>query len=140
MIIRADTTEGIIMLDGVPLHGVFTDISIGGEILLDSSNSGGNGVSRKVMKGYSDKDISLRLTLIPTDEKTVYDQLEDLERLFRDVNSGVPKIFTIVNPHVFARNIQKVLFKSLASNEDNSSERIDVSMTFVEFNAASYQV
>jgi len=139
MVLRADTSNGIIKLGDKVLSGIFQSLSINGEILVDSNSSPTSNLPRKVMRGYKDKTISLSLLLLPTDNKTVYEHLEELELLFRDEKNNVPKVFNIVNPHTMARNIDKVIFTGLSSSENNENNMINVSITFEEFLSAHYE-
>ncbi|SFB88585.1 hypothetical protein SAMN02745150_01193 [Brevinema andersonii] len=138
MLLKADDSSGIIKLGDVMLPGVFQSLSVNGEILIDSSNSEGNQTPRKVMRGFQDKKVSLRLLLLPTENTTVYEALEELETLFHDANSGVPKVYTLINKHTMARNIGKVIFQSLSSSENNQGESMEILLNFEEFTPASY--
>lgn len=140
MILKADDANGIIKLGETELPGVFQSLSVNGEILIDSNNSAGNDTPRKVMRGFKDKTVSINLLLLPTDDKTVYEALEELERLFYDVNSGVPKVYALINSHTAARSIGKVIFQGLSSFETNRDNTLEVSLTFEEFKAAGYSV
>lgn len=139
MILSADHENGIIKLDGVTLSGVLQSLTVNGEILIDSNNSAANNESRKVMRGYKDKTVSLSLKILPTEDKTVYDILEELENSFQDKVDNTPKVMTITNKHIIARGIDEVLFTGLTSSEDNSTETLNVSLNFEEFISAKYQ-
>ena len=136
MIIRADPT-GEIKLGDFILPGVFQSLSVNGEIQVDS---GGDGSSkpRKVMRGYNDKKISLSLILIEKEGSTVYQQLSAVEKVFRRENDNVPQIYTIVHDHIVARDIDQVLFQSLSSAEDNTTNTITLTLQFEEFIEANY--
>jgi len=136
MILRADPT-GEIKLGDVVLPGVFQSLSVNGEIQVDS---GGDGSSkpRKVMRGYNDKKISLSLILVEKKESTVYQQLSAVEKIFRRENDRVPQIYTIVHDHIEARDIDQVLFQSLSSAEDNTTNTITLTLQFEEFIEANY--
>lgn len=140
MLLKADDVNGIIKLGETELPGVFQSLSVNGEILIDSNNSAGNDTPRKVMRGFKDKTVSINLLILPQEDKTVYEALEELERLFYDVNSGVPKVYALINSHTAARNIAKVIFQGLSSFETNRDNALEVSLTFEEFKAAGYSV
>jgi len=139
MVIKADTENGIIKLGDTTLAGVFQSLSINGDIIVDSNSSPTSNLPRKVMRGYNDKTVSLSLLLLPTDNKSVYEHLEDLEILFRNEENHTPKVFNIVNPHTMARNIDTVIFTSLSSSESSENEMIEVSLSFEEFISAHYE-
>lgn len=138
MILQWDSYIGFVSLDDFRLPGAFQSLAVNGEVIIDSSNSAGNNKPRKVMRGYADKVISLSLVLVDDADYTVYDQLEELEHLFRRLNGGVPKIFTIANEHLIARGITQVIFKGLSSSESAGSSTIEVSLSFEEFIKAGY--
>lgn len=140
MLLKADDVNGIIKLGETELPDVFQSLSVNGEILIDSNNSAGNDAPRKVMRGFKDKTVSINLLILPQEDKTVYEALEELERLFYGVNGGVPKVYNLINSHTAARNIGKVIFQSLSSFETNRDNTLEVSLTFEEFKAAGYSV
>lgn len=138
MILQWGEYMGSVSLDDTRLPGAFQSLSVNGEVIIDSGNSAGNNKPRKVMRGYADKVFSLNLILVDDADYTVYEQLEELEHLFRRLNGGVPKVFAIANEHLIARGITQVIFKSLSSSENAGSNRIEVSLGFEEFIKAGY--
>ncbi len=138
MVLIADSDEGIVKLDGVALEGVFQSLSVNGEIIIDSNNSPSNDTPRKVMRGYKDKTVSLTLRILPTDEKTVYEILEEIENLFQDKEDNIPKVMVLYNYHTMARGIDEVLLTGMSSSEDNSTNTLDVTLKFEEFISANY--
>ena len=144
MILRSDDASGIITLDhekdvGVfangkkTLPGVLQSLSIGGEIIIDSTNSVSNGLSTKTLRGYKCKSVNMTLLLISTAEKTVYQLLEELEEIFMDKIDKTPLVITLSNPHTDSRGITKVLFTGFSSSEDNTTETITITLNFEEF-------
>lgn len=138
MELYADNDAGIIKLDDTTLKGILQSLSINGEIIVDSSNGAADNNTTKVMRGYKDKTVSISLKIIPTEDKTVYDILEELEEIFKNEEDQTPKVYTLLNKHTVARGIDRVLFTSLSSSEDNTQESISVSLNFEEFVAAKY--
>lgn len=139
MILRADEKSGVIELDDMPLAGVLQSLSVNGEIVIDSNNSEGNGAPQKTMRGYKDKVISMTLRIVPTEEKSVYSLLEELEQLFMDKEDKVPKVMTLFNPHTLVRRIDEVVFTGFSSSEDNSTDTITVTLNFEEFIKAKFR-
>lgn len=144
MKIYTDIEESLIKLtpinggDEIILPGVLQSLSVNGEILIDSNKSTGNGASQKIMRGYKDRIISLSLIILPTEEKTVYMILEELNKIFQNKEDNIPIVYTLFNYHTDARGIEKVLFTGLSSSEDNSTDTLTVTLTFEEFVEFSY--
>ena len=97
-------------LTPILLPGVLQSISIGGEILWDSSGSSGN-ESKKVTKGYKEKTVTINLLLLGEKSRTTlhvldkvldkvigenpntpYQVLKELEGLFKETEEDSEKI------------------------------------------------
>ena len=112
MQLRDDSEESKIFLintattNPILLPGVLQSISIGGEILWDSSGSSGN-ESKKVAKGYKEKTVTINLLLlgekpkklfhrldktVEEPSKTPYQVLKELEGLFKETEEDSQKI------------------------------------------------
>ncbi len=138
MVLYTDKNDGIVKLDGVALEGVLQSLSVNGEIVIDSNNTASTTQSRKIMRGYKDKTVALTLRVVPSDFKTVYEILEDIENLFQDKANDIPKVMMLSNPHTIARGIDEVLLTSVSSSEDNSTNTLNVTLNFEEFISAQY--
>lgn len=140
MYIRVDDDNGYVKVGDDYLPGILQSISIGGNIIYEKSSDKES--KNKVVSGYEDKSISISITIVDDDrtDETRYDVLARVEKMFMKTKDSLPKTYTIVNSHVQARNIDKVLMKSLSSSEDNGSEKISISLEFVEFEPAKYQL
>ncbi|MGL5253800.1 MAG: hypothetical protein ACRC9L_02080 [Brevinema sp.] len=146
MILTTDIKTGKIQLNGQTMPGIFQNLTVNGELIIDKNSSAGSNKVRKIMRGFGDNRISIQLSLIDknnltglfTGNSSIYKQLEELENLFRTVNNTKPMCFTINHEHLNARKISKVIFRGLSSSESNSSEKIDVVLQFEEFIEAEY--
>ncbi|MGL5956787.1 MAG: hypothetical protein ACRC0X_09380 [Brevinema sp.] len=160
MKLYTDNEDSLIVLtpinggEEILLPGVLQNLSVNGEILIDSNNSASSGAPQKVMRGYKDRtvNISLRLLEVPKSiendreknvqteiEKYPYDILEELNQLFQNKEDGIPIVYTLFNDHTVARGINEVLFTGLSSYEDNSTNTITVTLTFEEFVSAKFR-
>lgn len=140
MYIRVDDDNGKVKVGDDYLPGILESVSVGGSIIYEKSNDKES--KNKVMSGYEDKSISISMVIIDDDrnDKDRYEILEEVEKMFMKKKDSLPEIYTILHPHIQARNIDEVLMKSLSSSEDNSLEVISIDMEFIEFEAASYQL
>ncbi len=173
MLLISDSEESNITLKNdsmgkeIHLPGVLQSISIGGDILWDTSEFTGSKNS-KITKGYKEKTITINLLLLGEVSRTTlhildkildeiigestntpYQALEDLERLFKETEESskpsteeavsiMPSIYTIRNDHINKRGINEVCFVNLTSSEDNAKDYIKVTITFEEIFLPTY--
>jgi hypothetical protein len=149
MLLRADNRLGQIQVGSDILPGVLQSISVGGAIIYEKSGAEKSQEKKKVLSGWDDKTISIELVLIPdtedddNDEKMIIDlqnQVTSLEYYFSNTENQLPIIYEVTNPLITARNIEKMLFKSLNTSFSTGAMKIMASLEFVEFQPAKYDV
>lgn len=131
MVLKAE--ESIIQLNDVKLPGIFQELSINGEYVMDTAKSAGDNTSHKSINGSKDKSISLTLQLLPTLTLPIYQQIEILEKLFYEQANNNPNPIQIFNEHINARGIDSVLFTGFSSSENNSTNIVMVTLQFEEY-------
>lgn len=139
MLLKVDVDEGLVELDDYAIEGALQSVSIGGVMIIDSSKDDSTGISKKVMRGYDDKSISMSFVVLPNkDGGKNYEVLEKIENAFVKAENGKPVIYEIAHPHVLARGIKKLLFVDFSSSEDNGNNTLLANLQFTEFIPASW--
>lgn len=138
MLIRIDS-ELLTIGDTVLNNSIIQSITVGGQLIINTSNNDNTGVSKKVVSGYDDKTVNISLVILPTDEGLKnYNELKKIEEVFSNTKQGKPIIYTLILEHIQARNIDKLLFSKLSSSEDNKRNTINVELEFIEFVPAKW--
>lgn len=140
MILKSDLASADISLEdadfpnGRILPGVVQSISVNGVAQVDKASS--NQGTAKSSRGLANKTVGITLLLVDGITEKAYAQLEELEKIFKDANEGLPKVFAIKNSHIKGRGIENMLFQSFSSSESSAGEEITVHLNFEEFTAA----
>lgn len=126
-------SHGRVVLGEFEIPGIIKSISIGCNVVFSEAKEDNNSGTTKTPMGWEDSTISIAMVL-PSDKKSnCYKKLEDLNRIFKGLdNKKDPKIYRIVNPHLSARGVDEVVFKSLESSEDNSTDIVNTNLKFTE--------
>lgn len=127
--------NGIVSLDGKELPGILTSLRVSGKVRFDEQQVDGSSGNKKTPQGFEDADINLGLVLLTDDISTCYEKLEEINAVFRGLDSKAnPKIYDVTNSHLSARGIRQVVFSDLSSSEDDRSDDMTVRLSFVEHN------
>lgn len=125
--------DGRVVLAGEELPGLLVRLSVGGEVRFDESKADGLSGKKRTPIGWEDAAVSLDLDLLTDDDGSCYDKLAKLDRLFKGGGAhAAPKVLGVVNRHLRARGVSRVVFSGLSSRETNSDDTILASLTFKE--------
>jgi hypothetical protein len=141
---RLTFEDGIIRLEDQDIPGILKTLSVRGQVKYDETKMDAQSGQARIPAGWKDADIAVTVELL-TDLTTCYQKLKLLNAIFkgaessRDTDHGQtisrpPKIYTVVNQHINARGIRKVVFSGLASNESDMDDVIQAVLTFDESN------
>lgn len=127
--------DGIISLDGEVLDGLFQNIGVKTAVRFDEAKVDGSSGTKRTPQGFEDSEITIRLLLVTTEESTCYDKLERINAIFKGLDKNAnPKIYSISNSHLLARGVREVVFASLDSTENNTTDEISLTLRFIEHN------
>jgi hypothetical protein len=137
--------DGIVRLNDQEVPGIFKALSVRGQIKYDDTKMDAKSGQARIPAGWEDADITVTLDLLTDNAGTCYKKLKNLNSIFkgadaeRDTDHGQkvkqpPKIYTVVNQHINARGVRKVVFSGLASSESDEDDVIQAVLTFNESN------
>ena len=135
--------NGVIRLGDRILPGVLKSLSVRGQVKYDETTMDARSGQARIPAGWEDADISATVELL-TDTTTCYAKLRELNGIFksaetvRDTDHGQtitrpPAVYAVVNEHINARGIRKVVFSGLASSETDDDDVIQAVLTFSEY-------
>jgi hypothetical protein len=125
--------DNVMKVAGISIPGQFKSIEISHAATIDEIEDE-SGKKKKQPTGYEDAKIAIELILEETTEKSVTEQIEEIQKLFKSKDQTKAKVFKIVNSDTAARNIYKVYFKSLTHKNSLSISYASASLEFVEYN------
>jgi len=126
--------NGEITLGDTLIPGIMTQVRIKNELIFDDFSIDSMSGNKKTPMGYSDADISVSMDLMTDDTLSCYDRLSAVNKLFKTVDENANTIvYTVLNSHCAARNIQKVYFSRLDSSESDQNDIITIDLSFVEY-------
>ncbi|MDD2853870.1 MAG: hypothetical protein PHY09_18435, partial [Desulfuromonadaceae bacterium] len=97
--------------------------------------------TKKTPMGWDDTEVKIVLDLLcDQDPQTetisdCYAKLKIINKFFKDGDGpekALPKIYDITNKHLQARGVTRLVFYGLQSDEDDQSDVIRATLTFVE--------
>jgi hypothetical protein len=127
------------------LPGILDSIEVSDSLLVDEAGSEGGSGSVKIISGWADADITITLLLIDipkitnetvTPNVTRFDCLKEIAGVFKQINDGKPRVFTILHPHISAWGAREFIFNSLKSSESRGKRMITCVLEFDEFDSA----
>lgn len=125
--------DGQISLDGNVVPGILRSLSVNGQVRFDEQKVDGASGKKKTPVGYEDCDISASLYLCTDEESDCYEKLEELARMFKDVDGGAnPKVYEVNSRHLTLWGIRQVVFSKLSTAENDKSDEITATLGFVE--------
>lgn len=129
--------DGEVFLDGERIDGILVQSNVNQDVRYDDAEQDGLSGRVKTPMGWEDATVQFDLVLINDAAATCYDRLDRINAIFRGADNGVnPKIYTVVNRHLRARGIDRVVFESLSSSEDDMEDVLEVSLKFREHRPA----
>lgn len=133
MILHVDQDLGRVRLGLWELPGVFRALQISQDLRIDRKRIQGRSGTRKEPQGWGDAEVRLTLLLEDDEQLTKHNKLAMITGEFKATDKyAKPKLYTLVNQHVAARRLGKVIFRSLASRDDNERSWIMVELLFEE--------
>ncbi|EPR07759.1 hypothetical protein [Ruminiclostridium papyrosolvens] len=126
--------DSSIKVSGVVLPGLIKSIEVKDDALIDEQEVKGSTVKVKQATGYEDAKITIELVLEDGPKATKRDKLNKIQNLFKKAGQTKPVVHEIINEHLAARRIKKVIFKSLGTKEENKKQQLVVSLEFWAYN------
>lgn len=124
-----------IKVSGTVLPGLIKSIEIKDDVLIEEQDIEGSSAKAKQVIGYDDAKVTIELILEASDKVSIKNKLDKIQNLFRKANQTKPTVHQIVNDHTAARKVSKVVFKGLSSKEENTKERMVVTLEFWAYKA-----
>jgi hypothetical protein len=121
------------------LPGILESIEVSDSLLVDSVKKEGKSGSTKVVHGWEDADVSIKITLIddPAGGKTRFDFLAEIAGWFTKVKDGKPRVFTLNHPLLAAWGSRQFIYYSLNSGETRGKQKINCSLEFDEYDSST---
>lgn len=125
--------ESTVKVGGVILPGLFKSMEVKTPALVEEQDVEGKTAKSKQAIGYEDAKITLELILDDGPTQTKLQKLAAIQNLFKKAGQTKPIVYDIVNEHTAARGVTKVIFKDLATKEQNKNNELSVSIEFWEY-------
>jgi hypothetical protein len=128
------------------LPGILDSIEVSASLLVDDADANGKSGSVKIISGWSDADVSINLLLIDiprhtnssiTPAITRFDCLKEIAGVFKNMENGSPRVYTIQHPHIAAWGMREFIFDKLKSSESRGRRIINCTLEFDEFDGIS---
>lgn len=128
------------------LPGILDSIEISAALLVDDADTNSKSGSVKIISGWSDADIAINLLLIDiprytntgiTPAVTRFDCLKEIAGVFKNMENGRPRVYTIQHPHIAAWGMREFIFDKLKSSESRGKRIITCTLEFDEFDGVS---
>ena len=128
------------------LPGILDSIEISAALLVDDADINSKSGSVKIISGWSDADIAINLLLIDiprytntgiTPAVTRFDCLKEIAGVFKNMENGRPRVYTIQHPHIAAWGMREFIFDKLKSSESRGKRIITCTLEFDEFDGVS---
>lgn len=126
-----------IKVSGVVLPGLIKSIEIKDDALIEEQEVEGSTAKAKQVTGYEDAKVTIELTLEDGVDITKEEKLAKIQNLFKKASQSKPTTHEIINQHITARRIKKVIFKSLSTKEENKKQQLSVTLEFWSYNSVS---
>jgi hypothetical protein len=121
------------------LPGILESIGVNDSLLVDSVKKEGKSGSTKVIHGWEDADVSIKITLLddPAQKKTRFDYLAEITGWFTKVKDGKPQVFTLNHPLLAAWGSRQFIYYSLDSSETRGKQKINCTLEFDEYDSST---
>lgn len=129
-------------LDNEEIPGIFQELSIDGEYVVDSGTNVGDGGNYMSITGTKNRSISITLQLLPTPKNetnflteiiSINEQIASLEKIFNKQSIDTPTPIQIKHEHIQARGINWIMFTGFSSSENNLTNIVIVTLQFEEY-------
>ena len=106
------------------LPAILDSIEVSDALLVDSITTKGVSGSTKIISGWADCDLTIKLILIDipkytadtvTPDVTRFDCLKEIRQRFKAQKNGVPCVYTLQHPHIQAWGLKDFIFNDLKS-------------------------
>jgi len=134
--------HGEVRLNNRIVPGILKSLDVRGSVMFDKAEKDSQSGKVKTPLGWEDADVSLVMQLVsdnhlkptkPPSTLSCYEKLAELNGIFRDTDkSKDPKVYEVVNAHITARGIERVVFSGLNSSETNENDIMLATLSFVE--------
>ena len=134
--------------EGQPVYlpAILDGIEISDTLLVDSVTTTGSSGSTKIISGWADSDVTIKLILIDiptytadsvTPDVTRFDCLKEIRQRFKAQKNGTPCVYTLQHPHIQAWGLKDFIFNDLKSVEERGKRIIHCTLGFDEFDSVS---
>jgi hypothetical protein len=125
--------DGLVKLGDEEVPGILKSLAVRGSVRFDEAERDGLSGKVKTPMGWEDADVCLVVELLTDENSDCYDKLSDLNALFVGAdNGGNPKVYDVVNRHLQARGLERVVFAGLESMESDRDDVMFCAMSFTE--------
>ena len=107
--------DTIVKLGGIPLPGQIKSIEIQEVASIDEIENDQGTAKSNQPTGYDSAKVMIDIRLENTAEKTVYQQIQEVERLFRTEGQKVSNLIEIICDDCTSRGITNVYFKNFTT-------------------------
>lgn len=121
-----------VKLGGSALPGVVTSLKVRGRFEVEKKHMEGTSGSANLPKGFRDAAVEITLEILPGDV-SIEAQIKQLEAAFKQGGVNTAKPMRIVNRHLDARGITKVLFVGLDTEDGDEWDSTLATLSFVEY-------
>jgi hypothetical protein len=127
--------HGNVKLGGTLLPGILTSLRVKGDVRFDSASPDGMSGKTKTPLGWEDAAIVLALDLLTESGSDCYEKVGQLNALFKGYdNDANPRVLTVVNRHMAARGVERVVFSGFETAETERDDVIVATLSFTEHN------
>ena len=126
-----------VKINGVILPGTFKSMEVKTPALVEEVEVKGSTKKPKQATGYEDGKVTIELSLIESEDQTIIDKLDIIQKIFRNTGQTKPNVYEIVNEHTAVRGINKVIFKDLSTKDTNKKNEIIAALEFWEYVAVT---
>lgn len=127
--------HGQVRLGGTTLPGILSSQRVKGAVQFDTASPDGMSGEVKTPMGWEDGDVVIVLDLLTEDGSSCYDKAAQIDGLFKGHdNNANPRVLNVVNPHLAARGVEKVVFSGFETAETDRDDVIVATLRFTEHN------
>lgn len=133
---RLDVTDsfGQIKVGNTLLPGVYQGCSVSGRVKTDEINVSGQSGKSTQPQGFEDATIYIQLRLLNDNTSSAYDKAKTIIKIFRAMDKNAkPFVYRIVNNMTNIWGIKEVIFTDLTVSDSNTTDTLDVSISFREY-------
>jgi len=125
--------DGEVKIGGMLLPGILVAQRVAAGVRFDKAHHDHSSGKRKIPLGWEDADITLTMDLLCDESGDCYSKLMAVNAIFKGSDKGAnPRILQVVNRHLRARGVSRVVFAGLESNEDDRTDTIRAILSFTE--------